>query len=82
MRIEIKLHEEPRSDKVYWSAKAMHRVDSGSEEDCILQIVSETFIAGAGDELQKWYDRVNSRLWKELDKQGNKAIIRRMFLQN
>ena len=82
MRIELTLHEEPKSNgKVYWTATVKHRVDKESEENIVMQVVSETFIAGLGADYKSWFERVCARVMTELEKETtSQAILRRMLL--
>lgn len=82
MRIELTLNEDPdEKHKVYWRAKAIHRVDKESPEQVVMEVVSNSFIPGLDKEYLDWYERVTVRVMKELKKvRMGQGILRRMFL--
>lgn len=82
MKIEITLNEEPKSNgRVYWRATVTHKVDKETDRQTVMEIVSETFIAGLESDYKNWFERVCARVMIELSKETkSQAILRKMFL--
>ena len=76
MTIELRLQEDNKTKKPFWSGQVKH------ESNVILQVVSQTFHERNDVAFQTMYENCTVRLMKELMKERDVQMLKHMLINN